>query len=72
MAPKRNAEKIARPGPAAGDDEENHSACRRRRKICLCSLQKSLVHDGLVVTPPDDIKVPESTQHEKSNHIKIR
>jgi hypothetical protein len=72
MAPKRNAEKVARPRPAAGDDEENHSASPQAKKKWLCSLQKSLVHDGLVVTPPDDTKAPESTQHEKSNHRKIR
>ena len=59
-------------GPPQAMMKRTIQCLRRRRKICLCSLQKSLVHDGLVVTPPDDIKVPESTQHEKSNHIKIR
>ena len=67
--PKRGASKIARPRPAAGDEEENLSARRRRRKFCHCSLQKCLEHDGLV-TPPDDIKVPESTQ-QMSNHWNV-
>ena len=67
--PKRGASKIARPRPAAGDEEENLSARRRRRKFCHCSLQKCLEHDGLV-THPDDIKVPESTQ-QMSNHWNV-
>ena len=66
---KKDAEKNARPRPAAGDKEEKLSARRRRRKYCSCSLRKSLVHVGLV-TPPDVIQVSESTQ-QKSNHWKI-
>jgi len=66
---KEMPQKIARPRPAAGDEEENLSARRRRGNFCHCALRTGLVHEGhgdtLALT-----KIPESTQ-QKSNHWNV-
>jgi len=69
MAPKRNAGKIVRPRPAAGDDEENLQRAAGEEIFCRCALQKGFVHEGMV-TPWPSQKVSESTQ-QKSNHWNV-
>ena len=68
MAPKRNAGKIVRPRPAAGDDEENLQRAAGEEKFCRCALQKGFVHEGHGPWPSQI--VPESTQ-QKSNHWNV-
>ena len=69
MAPKRNAGKIVRPRPAAGDDEENLQRAAGEEIFAAVLCKKASSTKGMV-TPWPSQKVPESTQ-QKSNHWNV-